>query len=58
MIRVLNEKDGVLVIVSLLQPHVLKIILDFFVLENEVNQFQKANIFQVKVQRIENIEGY
>lgn len=30
MVRVLN-KNGVLVIVSLLQPHVLSIILDFFV---------------------------
>jgi len=37
MVRVLNNKDGVLIIVSLLQPHVLKILLDFFVKDNEKN---------------------
>ena len=31
MIRILNKNKGVFVIVSLLQPHVFKILLDFFV---------------------------
>ena len=39
MVRVLDNQKGVLMIVSLLQPHVLKIILDFFVKENEVNKY-------------------
>jgi len=47
MVRVLNNKNGVFVIVSLLQPHVLKILLDFFVKENEVSKYQKLNLFQV-----------
>ena len=58
MVRVLDNDHGVLMIVSLLQPHVLKIILDFFVLENEQNKYQKSNLFQVKAFRIEHIEGY
>ena len=37
IIRILNNKNGVFMIVSLLQPHVLKIILDFFILKNQVN---------------------
>lgn len=49
MVRVLDDKHGVLMIVSLLQPHVLKIILDFFILENNVNKYQKQNLFQVKI---------
>ena len=44
--------------VSLLQPHVLKIVLDFFIKENEVNKYQKQNLFQVKLQQIKKIEGY
>lgn len=43
MVRVLT-KDGVLMIVSLLQPHVLKILLDFFIKGDD-----KANLFSVKV---------
>lgn len=39
MIRVLDNKSGVLLIVSLLQPHVLKIIIDFFARKNEVNKY-------------------
>lgn len=57
-IRTLKNKDGVFIIVSLLQPHVLKMLFDFFVLENDVNLYQKTNLFQVKVLKIENIEGY
>ena len=58
MIRVLNNKDGTLLITSLLQPHVYKIILDFFVKECPKNIYQESNLFSVKVHRIENIEGY
>jgi len=36
----------------------LKIVTDFFVQDNDVNKYQKCNLFQVKVQKIENIEGY
>lgn len=57
IIKVL-AKDGTLIIVSLLQPHVYKIILDFFIQENEKNIHQQGNLFQVKVCRIENIQGY
>lgn len=38
MVRILNS-TGTLIIVSLLQPHVLKIILDFFILDNKRNTF-------------------
>ena len=39
VVRVLDDKNGTLMIVSLLQPHVLKIILDFFILENDVSKY-------------------
>ena len=52
MVRVL-EKDGVFVIISLLQPHVLNIILDYFVRGDN-----KTNLFSIKFQQIENIKGY
>jgi ubiquinone/menaquinone biosynthesis C-methylase UbiE len=58
MVRVLDDKNGMFMIVSLLQPHVLKIVLDFFLLENDVNKYQKQNLFQIKIQQIEHIEGY
>ena len=44
IMRVLN-KDGTLIIVSLLQPHVYKIILDFFIQENAKNLYQKENLY-------------
>ena len=44
ILKVLN-KDGTLIIISLLQPHVYKIILDFFIQENEKNTHQKENLF-------------
>ena len=44
VVRVLDDK-GVFMFVSLLQPHVLKIVLDFFILENEVSKYQKQNLF-------------
>lgn len=47
MVRVL-AKDGVFVIVSLLQPHVLKIFMDFFVKSNERNLYRESNLYQVK----------
>ena len=49
MVRVLDDKNGMLMIVSLLQPHVLKIIMDFFLLENDVSKYQKQNLFQIKI---------
>jgi ubiquinone/menaquinone biosynthesis C-methylase UbiE len=52
MTRVLN-KSGVFMIVSLLQPHVLKIIIDHFV-KGEVMDW----LFTIKIYRIEHIEGY
>lgn len=52
MTRVLN-KGGVFMIVSLLQPHVLKIIIDHFVKGGVMDQ-----LFTIKVYRIEHIEGY
>lgn len=52
IVRVLS-KDGVLLIVSLLQPHVLKILLDFFVKGDD-----KSNLFSIRLQQIENIQGY
>lgn len=52
MVRILTG-TGELMIVSLLQPHVLKIILDFFVKGDD-----KSNLFTVKVQQIQNITGY
>lgn len=39
------DDKGVFMFVSLLQPHVLKIVLDFFILENDVNLHQKQNLF-------------
>ena len=57
MIRVLSPK-GSLLIVSLLQPHVLKILLDFFIGECGENKHRETNLFQVKLQRIEHIHGY
>lgn len=57
MVRVLN-KNGVFCIVSLLQPHVLKILFDFFVLGNEKNLYRESNLFSIKVQKILKIEGY
>ncbi len=57
MVRVLDT-DGVLLIVSLLQPHVLKIVVDFFTRKNTSNKGQAENLFTVVVQRIEHIEGY
>ena len=47
MVRVLDKKKGHFVIVSLLQPHVLKILLDFFVRENETNKYAAENLFTV-----------
>jgi len=58
MVRVLDDKKGCLLIVSLLQPHVLKILLDFFVRENEVNKYASTNLFTILIQRIEHIQGY
>jgi len=52
MVRVL-AKDGTFMIVSLLQPHVYKILLDYFVKGDDL-----ANLFTIKVNRIEHIEGY
>ena len=52
MVRVLSQ-NGVFMIVSLLQPHVLKIVLDYFVKGNDL-----SNLFTIKVSRIENVEGY
>ena len=52
------DDKGVFMFVSLLQPHVLKIVLDFFILKNEVNKYQMKNLFQVKIQQIKKIEGY
>lgn len=57
MVRVL-AKDGVFVIVSLLQPHVLKIFIDFFIKNNEKNLYRENNLYQVKFQKILKIEGY
>lgn len=48
MIRVLTPK-GSLLIVSLLQPHVLKILLDFFIGECPDNKHRETNLFQVKL---------
>ena len=42
MIRVLKAKDGVFIIVSLLQPHVLKILLDFFIKQEGMSNDQKT----------------
>ena len=39
MMRVLDNKNGTLCIVSLLQPHVLKIIFDFFLRKNKENKY-------------------
>ena len=49
MIRILDDKNGVLLIVSLLQPHVLKIIFDFFIRKNSENKYQEAYVFQMKI---------
>ena len=43
-VRVL-AKDGVFVIVSLLQPHVLKIFVDFFIRDNEQNIYRENNLY-------------
>ena len=48
MLRVLQNKNGVLMIVSLLQPHVLKIVLDFFI-KGDNNKYAACNLFQVKI---------
>ena len=45
MCRVLKNKNGVFMFVSLLQPHVLKIVIDFFVRENTVNKYQSSTLF-------------
>ena len=46
MCRVLkNNKNGVFMFVSLLQLHVLKIVIDFFVKENTVNKYQRSSLF-------------
>jgi len=45
MLRVLNNKNGVFLFVSLLQPHVLKIVVDFFIKPNSSNKYQKDNLF-------------
>lgn len=55
MVRVL-DKDGVFMIVSLLQPHVLNIIFDYFV--KGENPECKSNLFNIKFQQIQNIKGY
>ena len=52
MVRVLT-KDGVFMVVSLLQPHVLLMILDFFIKGNDPN-----HLFTVKIQQMDNIKGY
>lgn len=52
MVRVLTS-TGELLIVSLLQPHVLKILLDYFIKGGNV-----SNLFTIKIQQIENITGY
>ena len=57
MMRVLHNKQGTLMIVSLLQPHVLKIVLDFFI-KGENNKYAASTLFTVKIQKIEHIEGY
>ena len=46
--RVLNNKSGTLMIVSLLQPHVLKIVLDFFI-KGDNNKHAASNLFSVKI---------
>lgn len=38
MCRVLKNKNGIFMFVSLLQPHVFKIFTDFFIQENSVNK--------------------
>lgn len=48
MMRVLSKKNGTLMIVSLLQPHVLKIVLDFFI-KGENNKHSDQNLFTVKI---------
>ena len=57
VMHVLNNKNGTLMIVSLLQPHVLKIILDFFI-KGENNVHIAKTLFEVKIQRIVQIDGY
>ena len=57
MIRVIKNKDGVFMIVSLLQPYVLKIMLDFFINQDGMSQHQKTNLFTIKVDRINLSEG-
>ena len=57
MVRTLKP-HGVFMVVSLLQPHVLKMLTDFFVRENEVSKWQKQNLFTFKVFRIDKVEGY
>jgi ubiquinone/menaquinone biosynthesis C-methylase UbiE len=52
MVRVLKS-DGTFMVVSLLQPHVLKIFLDFFI-KNDNFEI----LYTVKINRIEHIEGY
>lgn len=52
------KQHGVFMVVSLLQPHVLKILTDFFVRENEVSKWQKKNLFTFKIYRIDKVEGY
>lgn len=44
MLRVLKPK-GSLLIVSLLQPHVLKILMDFFLGECDENKHRETNLF-------------
>jgi len=48
MMRVLQNKQGTLMIVSLLQPHVLKIVLDFFI-KGENNKYAASTLFTVKI---------
>ena len=52
MVRVL-DKDGVFIFITLLQPHVLKIVIDYF-----VKGGNETNLFSIKFQQIENIKGY
>lgn len=58
MCRVLKNKNGVFMFVSLLQPHVFKIFTDFFIKENSANKYQKEFLFQVTIHRIQQVEGY
>ena len=55
--RVLS-KSGVFTIVSLLQPHVLKILIDFFVHVNPKNTLKDDYLYQLKFQKIDQMEGF